>query len=85
MSHLGYKAKIKEIFERSVRCKSILYVNENKFRVISTNGPLCPLKFCEVQLKIQGVKPQFQEGNTTVTGFRFSATLFCQKENIFKL
>ena len=23
------------------------------------------------------VNPQFQEGNTTVTGFRFSATLFC--------
>lgn len=62
----------------------MLYVNENKFRVISTNGPLCPLKFCEVQLKIQGVKPQFQEGNTTVTGFRFSATLFCQKENVFQ-
>ena len=47
----------------------MLYVNENKFRVISTHGPLCALKFCEVQLKIQGVKPQFQEGNTTVTGF----------------
>ena len=56
MSHLGYKAKIKEIFERSVRCKSILYVNENKFRVISTHGPLCALKFCEVQLKTQGFK-----------------------------
>ena len=85
MSRLGYKAKIKEISERSLRCESMLQVNENKFRVISTHSPLCALKFCEVQLKIQGVKPQFQEGNTTVTGFRFSATLFCQKENIFKL
>ena len=34
----------------------MLYVNENKFRVISTYGPLCALKFCEVQLKTQGFK-----------------------------
>lgn len=73
----------------------MLYVNENKFRMISAHGPLCALKLCEVQLKTQGfnlkvleilgsfVNPEFQEGNTTVTGFRFSATLFCQKENVF--
>ena len=54
--HVGYKAKIEEISERSLRCECMLHVNENKFRVISTHGPLYALKFCEVQLKIQGFK-----------------------------
>ena len=50
---------------------------------VKFNWKLKALKVLEILDSF--VNPEFQERNMTVTGFWLSATLFCQKENVFKL